>query len=862
MATNDSTKRNSNVRLIEELEALSETLYNSHTAATSRKTASLTIPRTSVPFLISTEDDKDLDIAKVHNKPRSRRMSLTPWRSRPKLEDTNAPMTQPDIKKLDETSTSGDKRRIWNWKPIRALSHIGKQKLSCLFSVEVLIAQGLPSSMNGLRLAVCVRKKDTRDGSVQTMPSRVAQGVADFEETLFIRCNVYCKHGSGGKQLKFEPRPFSIYLLPVDAKELNFGRSYVDLSQLIQESVEENQQGMPVRQWDTKFSLSGKAKGGELVLKLGFQIIGKGEGFETYNREENLKSSRFRRLTSSFARKQSKTSFSVPSARITSRNDAWTPSQTWSTRDFQGMHDLYLDDPNSVPDSYLSTKKLDAGKEKVEEFDFPVFEILDKGVEVQEKKEYEGEESEKSFEVKSSSSEIVKDIVHDQLHLISRFTELDSISQQIKALDEESVTRLDSDEESVTREFLQMLKDQEIRGYKINQSEISSLQLELHDHVSADGESKVYLPDLGKGLGCVVQTRDGGYLASMNPSDDAVDRNDTPKLAMQMSKPLLLASHQSLSGLKLFQKLAGIGLEELSSQIFVVMPVDELIGKSAEQIAFEGIASAIIKGRNKEGASSSAARIVSALKGMGNAMSSGRKERISTGFWNVDEEPLTAEEIIAFTMQKIEFMVVEALKIQADMAEEEAPFDVSELISEAENIDKDMLSSAISLEDWIKYQSNNNINTASSDTEPSNITLIFVVQLRDPIRRYEAVGGPMVVLVDAKSADTKGNSYDYKDDDADDDDEKRFKVTSMHVVGFKVRSGTSTTTAKKNRWENEKLRLTAMHWLVEYGFGKARKRGKHALVKGRDLLWSISSRVMADMWLKTMRNPDIKLAKE
>ncbi|KAE9586071.1 hypothetical protein Lal_00010320 [Lupinus albus] len=871
MATDDSTKRNSNVRLLEELEALTETLYHSHTATTARRTASLTIPRTSVPFLITTEDDKDTDTTKVHNKTRSRRMSLTPWRSRPKLEDTNTPMTQPDIKKFDDTSTSGDKRRIWNWKPIRALSHIGKQKLSCLFSVEVLTAQGLPSSMNGLRLAVCVRKKETRDGAVQTMPSRAAQGVADFEETLFIRCYVYCKHGSGGKQLKFEPRPFSIYLLSVDAKELNFGRSYVDLSRLIQKSIEDNQQRMPVRQWDTNFSLSGKAKGGVLVLKLGFQILEKGGGFETYNQEENLKSSKFRSLTSSFARKQSKTSFSVPSARITSKNDAWTPSQTWSTRDFQGMNDLNLDDQSPVQDSYLTTKKLDAGKEKVEEFDFPVFEILDKGVEVEGKKEYEEEESEKSFfVVKSSSSEIVKDIVHDQLHLISRITELDSISQQIKAfdsmigVDDESIItmetksqRLDSDEETVTREFLQMLKDQEIRGYKINKSEIPSLQLESHDHVSADGESKVYLPDLGKGLGCVVQTRDGGYLASMNPSDDVVDRNDTPKLAMQMSKPLLLASHQSRSGLELFQKLAGVGLEELSSQIFALMPIDELIGKTAEQIAFEGIASAIIKGRNKEGASSSAARIVSALKGMGNAMSSGRKERISTGFWNVDEEPLTVEEILAFTMQKIEFMVVEALKIQADMAEEEAPFDVSELISEAESNDKDMLSSAISLEDWIKYQGYNNINTASSDIEPSNITLIFVVQLRDPIRSYEAVGGPIVVLVDAKSADTKGSGYNYK---YDDDDEKRFKVTSMHVAGFKVRNG--TTTANKNRWENEKLRLTAMHWLIEYGFGKARKRGKHALVKGRDILWSISSRVMAEMWLKTMRNPDIKLAKE
>ena len=69
----------------------------------------------------------------------------------------------------------------------------------------------------------------------------------------------------------------------------------------------------------------------------------------------------------------------------------------------------------------------------------------------------------------------------------------------------------------------------------------------------------MYLPDLGKGLGCVVQTRDGGYLASMNPLDIAVARKDSPKLAMQISRPFVLVSHQSVSGFELCQKLAAIG---------------------------------------------------------------------------------------------------------------------------------------------------------------------------------------------------------------------------------------------------------------------------------------------------------------
>ncbi|KAG6402385.1 hypothetical protein SASPL_134578 [Salvia splendens] len=67
------------------------------------------------------------------------------------------------------------------------------QKLSCLFSVEVVAAEGLPASMNGLCLSVCVSKKKTRD----CMPSRVSQGTTDFEETLFTLSHVYYTPGSG-----------------------------------------------------------------------------------------------------------------------------------------------------------------------------------------------------------------------------------------------------------------------------------------------------------------------------------------------------------------------------------------------------------------------------------------------------------------------------------------------------------------------------------------------------------------------------------------------------------------------------------------------------------------------------------------
>ena len=67
---------------------------------------------------------------------------------------------------------------------------------------------------------------------------------------------------------------------------------------------------------------------------------------------------------------------------------------------------------------------------------------------------------------------------------------------------------------------------------------------------------------------------------------------------------------------------------------------------------------------------------------------------------------------------------------------------------------------------------------------------------------------------------------------------------------------------EKNTCDTEKHRLSAMEWVVAYELGKSGRNGKHVW-KGQDMLRSIFSRVMvdSDMWLKTMRNPDVKFAK-
>ncbi|EPS58438.1 hypothetical protein M569_16376 [Genlisea aurea] len=844
----------SNTQMLQELEELSENLYQPR----SRRNASLALPRDGSVAGVENESGAGgrSGVGVVTNpRTRARRMSLSPWRGRAAEEDggrmepsrVSSAMESGGGKWSDEVRAE-KKGGIWNWKPIRALTHIGMQKLSCLFSVEVVAVQNLPPSMNGLRLAVCVRKKETKDGAVQTMPSRVSDGVADFEETLFLRCNAYFTPGSG-VQMKFEPRPFLIHVAAVDAGELDFGRSSVDLSTLIQESIEKSFEGTRIRQWDTSFTLSGKAKGGELILKLGFQIMDKDGGLNIYSHAEGQK-----QVPRNAARKQSKTSFSVLSPRLSAARSP-KASLNATASELQEMDDLNLDEPAPPPPPpqppSQSDSNLKNANEVADENDFPEFDVVDKGVEFQGKaSDAEEEDDERqssevcSSDKRSVSSEVVKEVIQDQYHS-TRLSELDSIAEQIKALESmmesdesEPITptqALDADEAKVTREFLRLLEEKKMKNDVKDDDKVDLPEVKSESNDEEDDSEAVYLlPDLGKGLGCVVQTRNGGFLAAMNPLETPVARKDIPKLAMQLSKPLVIHT-DGASGFEVFQKMAAAGLQEFTSEMLSVMPIDELVGKTAEQMAFEGIASAIILGRNREGASSSAARTIAAVKSMAGVMNSGRKERLATGIWNLNEDPLTADEILPFSMQKIESMALDALKIQADSAEEEAPFDVSPIISAGKSSDH-LLASATPVEDWIK-------DDDADDTNNSMITISVIVQLRDPAREYEAVGGPVVALIHA-AADEKSS-----------DGEKKYKVASLQLGGVKLRNASS-----KNSWDGEKQKLTALQWLVAHGVVKsAAKKGKRPPpAKGSDVLWSLAARVMADMWLKHIRNPDVK----
>ncbi|CAL5082763.1 unnamed protein product [Urochloa decumbens] len=882
---------------LSELDALSHTMYQAHTK---RRTASLVLLRS--PGGDGNNAAAAAPAPAVAARPLSRRLSMSPFRSRPKqdknLNDDDDHDDDDDSEALPSKSqsfagvgsaaaapTAGGKKGIWGWKPIRALSHIGMHRVGCLFSVEVVAAQGLPPSMNGLRLAVSVRKKETRDGAVQTMPSRVVQGGADFEETLFLRCHLYCTGGGGGagnnKPVRFEPKPFIVSAVAVEAPELDLGRNAVDLSALVRESSEKSRHGERVRQWDMAFPLAGKAKGGELLVKISFQVMDDG-GVGLYSQPAVVGGRTSTSSSSSstlFARKQSKSSFSIASPKVARPEPAITPSKPSLSPELLGIDDFKLDEPEPSP---VVEEEVKEEQEQEQELDdeFPEFDIVDKGVEggqEEEKdddppKEEQAEDIKKEAEVEDVTAEaddgeeVVKEVVHDSARTW-RLNELEAITNQIKALenmmhggdgldpdaadsperhDDEVVAALDADEEEVTREFLMLLEqggDNEdgaaAKPTGPPRSPATS-SLKSGKKPGADADATCYISDLGKVLGPVVQTRDGGYLAAMNPFDVPVLRKDLPKLAMQLSKPFLLLDQRLPGGgAEVFQRLcAGAGgSDALCARLAALVAMDDLVGKTAEQIAFEGMASAIITARgSRDGhlvaTSTSAAQAVSVLRTMSAATSHGRQDRVATGIWNAHENPVAVDEVLAFALQKIESMAVEALKVQADMADDQAPFEVSPEKTAAAG--GHVLDAAVPPEEW-----------ASACAGADAVSLLVVVQLRDPLRRYEAVGAPSVVVVQAARAAGVG-----------DDEERRFKVSNLHLGGLRLRSPD-----RRNMWDGEKQRLTAMHWLVAYGLGKVgRKRSAVASGKpGNDVLWSMSSRVMADMWFKPLRNPDVKI---
>lgn len=99
-------------------------------------------------------------------------------------------------------------------------------------------------------------------------------------------------------------------------------------------------------------------------------------------------------------------------------------------------------------------------------------------------------------------------------------------------------------------------------------------------------EDPYQLPPLGEGLGNLLQTKNGGFLRSMNPSLFKNAKSEG-SLIMQVSSPVVVPAEMGSGIMDILQHLASIGIEKLSIQANKLMPLEDITGQTMQHIGWE-----------------------------------------------------------------------------------------------------------------------------------------------------------------------------------------------------------------------------------------------------------------------------------
>ncbi|KAL2501092.1 hypothetical protein Fot_34940 [Forsythia ovata] len=185
--------------------------------------------------------------------------------------------TEPKIKPKESNKSNTkdsfekEKKSIWSWRGLKALTNARNRRFNCCFSLHVHCIEGLQEFFDDASLVVHWKR---RDGELMTQPIRVYQGVAAFEEQLTHLCSVYGTKSGPNRSAKYEPKHFSLYASVHNAPELDLGKHLVDLTRLLPVTLEELEEEKSSGKWTTSFRLSGKARGATMNVSFGYLVIG------------------------------------------------------------------------------------------------------------------------------------------------------------------------------------------------------------------------------------------------------------------------------------------------------------------------------------------------------------------------------------------------------------------------------------------------------------------------------------------------------------------------------------------------------------------------------------------------------------
>lgn len=440
-------------------------------------------------------------------------------------------------------------------------------------------------------------------------------------------------------------------------------------------------------------------------------------------------------------------------------------------------------------------------------------------------------------------------------------------------------------------------------------------------------EKQLELPSLEEGLGPYIQTKDGGFVRSMNPSLFRNAKNGG-SLILQVSCPMVLPPDMGSGIMEILQHFASVGIEKLSMQVNKLMPLEDITGKTMQQVAQD--AATILEVPERF--------IQSPARG------------------DISSDHVSFKDLSPLAMDRIEALSIEGLRIQFGMSDE-APSSIHPRVYEGVSANlvgslslggaaglqvldvgdcdsdaAELMDISITLDEWLRLDAGITGDVDHFDEHTlkilavyhaeyidllkdrkwdtpcdrkggllgNNLTVAFMVQLRDFLRNYEPVGAPMLALIQVervyvplkpkiycplsergcKKEDDHLHKATVKEEmsegrkeekDEDDRDIPQFKIIEVNLAGLNTESGKNTL------WGTSSQQRSGFRWLLASGLGKTNKppflkstaivkssRLATAKVQPRDFLWSISSCVNGigvQMELGAlnlhMRNPDV-----
>ncbi|MFS7918850.1 putative NT-type C2 domain, protein PLASTID MOVEMENT IMPAIRED 1 [Helianthus anomalus] len=337
------------------------------------------------------------------------------------------------------------------------------------------------------------------------------------------------------------------------------------------------------------------------------------------------------------------------------------------------------------------------------------------------------------------------------------------------------------------------------------------------------------LPSLGDGLGPFLKTESGGFLRSMNPLLFKRAKNGE-RLVVQVSSAVVLPPVMGSNGMDILVNWATLVPGKMLSLVTRLMPLEVITGKTLQQAVWKGESPMAVIERGDA--------LLHELETI---------ETRTNIYCQIDSECVSLSDIIPSTIEKIQYLLIEGLRIQSGVSTEEPPATINSTSTTSTDIEE-LIETSISLEDWIKFDSAKSFHNNCGYF--GNFTLALQVLLRDPLRDYEPVGIPMLALLQLeKSADV----------------DRMFKVNEVYVTGLKANL--------------QKKQQSGSRWL--YSSGMTGKTKRHPLTKStalvkssiqsinrmkhQETLWSISSYMHCEVDKRKelsgldlyVRNPDI-----